>query len=165
MDRLDSLEIFAEIGIALAGFSGVAAAIAGRSPAGLAPRQRPGFWTVLAAGFSLAILALLPRAIANFGVPEPAVWRVLCLGVSPGFVLLWVLLWRNHRQLERSGHPAYAPRAYPIGGVIAAALSLGLVLAALGALPGFAAYYAALVALIGIAANGFILFLLTGPRE
>ena len=165
MERFDSLEIFAEIGIALAGFSGVAAAIAGRSTVGLLPRQRPGFWSVIACGLAAAMGALIPQAVSNFGVAELTVWRVGCLAFAILFVIAWVVLWRYHQRLNREGTPSPFARAYPISGVIVAALALSLLLAATGLLSAFAAYYMALVATIGFAANSFILFLLVPPPK
>ena len=164
MERLVSLEIFAEIGIALAGFSGVAAAVAGRSPAGMLPRQRPGFWSVISIGFMLAILALVPRAIASYGVSEPIVWRTVCVVAVPFFVVPWLVLWRYHQRLDQAGHPSTSPWVYPVAGAIMAIVAASLLLGAAGVFPSFSVYYSSLVVLIGFAAQSFVLFLLVPQK-
>lgn len=125
MEHLFSLEIFAEVGVALAGFSGVAAAIAGSSPTGLLPRQRIGFWMVLFCGLSAMIWALLPQALWNFSISEPLVWRSLCFAEAPFVAIAVVAPWRYHKALERTGHPSQYPHLYWVLGPVVTTIGVG----------------------------------------
>ena len=118
---------------------------------------------VLFCGFSAVIWALLPRALVNFSVSEPLVWRSLCFAEAPFAVIACVAPWRYHKALERAGHPSRFPYLYPVLGPLATTLTAALLLAGGGLLPAFSVYYASLVSWVAFGAMSFVLFLLVRP--
>lgn len=92
MDIPQSLSIIAEIGIGLAGFSGLIVAF--RKDAGpLTNVQKYRLQVLLALAFGAMFLALLPELLHYMGVPTDRLWIVAALVLScysVVFVIWWI---------------------------------------------------------------------------
>ncbi len=93
----DSFQTIAEIGIALAGFSGLIIALRKRSGP-LSNVQIYRMRILMAMSFGAMFLSLMPAALVNLRVPEQPMWFVCCLTMSIyslGFLLWWVVASRR----------------------------------------------------------------------
>ena len=119
----DLLIAIAQVAVALAGFSGLIAAIRTAAPDGWHPRDIWSLSWMLGASIGALILALLPLWLALFGWSEDFVYRT-----SSGFAFLYigafacVMAWTGHR-LTITGYPPRVP-------VFPSAITLLLVVAA-----------------------------------
>lgn len=97
MDIPQSLQIISEIGIGLAGFSGLIVAF--RKDAGpLTNVQKYRLQVLLALAFGAMFLALLPELLHYMGVPPDRLWTLAALVLScysVVFVIWWVIA--SHR--------------------------------------------------------------------
>lgn len=76
MQAAGTLELFAEISVAFAGFTGLAAVVRGASPdPGVRSHQRALRFLVEYSLFTL-VYCVLPLVLWNIGLPEAAVWRI-----------------------------------------------------------------------------------------
>lgn len=97
MDLPDSFQTVAEIGIGLAGFSGLIIALRKRSGP-LSNVQKYRLRILMALSFGAMFLALMPGALLNLGVPEKQMWFYCCLTMaiySIGFLLWWIVVSRR----------------------------------------------------------------------
>jgi peptidoglycan/LPS O-acetylase OafA/YrhL len=128
MPTADLLIAIAQIAVALAGFSGLIAAIRTAAPEGWHPRDIWSLSWMLGASIGALILALLPLWFALFGWSDERVYRT-----SSAFAFLYigafvcVMMWKG-RRLTMAGHPPRVP-FFPT----AIALLLGVSAAAAGA--------------------------------
>ncbi len=68
--------------VALAGFSGLFAALRGARGQGFEASERGALLFMLAASLGAAVLSLLPIPLFLFGLAEPTVWLIACLALA-----------------------------------------------------------------------------------
>ena len=88
----DWFQTIAEIGIGLAGFSGLVVALR-RNPGPLTYVQKYRIRVLFAMSFGAVLLALFPYLLAEIGVASPALWRICSLamvGWSVMFATWWI---------------------------------------------------------------------------
>ena len=146
----DLLIAIAQVAVALAGFSGLIAAIRTAAPDGWYPRDIWSLSWMLGASIGALLLALLPLWLTLFRWTEIVVYRtssaVACLYIG---TFVGVMSWRG-RRLTLNGHP---PRVRYFPSAIAAVLGVATLASAAGA-AGFwreataAAYVGDLIALL-----------------
>ena len=109
MPTTEILIAIAQIAVALAGFSGLIAAIRTAAPEGWHPRDIWSLSWMLGASIGALVLALLPLWLALFGWSEELVFRA-----SSAFAFLFVgtfvcvMVWAG-RRLTLKGHPPRVP--------------------------------------------------------
>lgn len=109
MPTADLLIAIAQIAVALAGFSGLIAAIRTAAPEGWHPRDIWSLSWMLGASIGALILALLPLWLALFGWSDERVFQT-----SSAFAFVYigtfvgVMTWTGHR-LTIKGHPPRVP--------------------------------------------------------
>ena len=100
MDPQDTLQTFAEVSVALAGFIGITAAF----------RRRESTWSaqdissvrfVLEVSFAALFLSALPALLVNLSLPAPLAWQVAGLLMSASLLALYVVQTRRRARLER----------------------------------------------------------------
>ncbi len=166
MSEAENLHIVAEIGIALAGFSGVVVALGHRSgrTAGIAR-----LWLLLAQALGAVIFAFVPLLLEAAGLEPSATWRVTngAISVFGCSIIIGIFLEQGSLILEQS-----SPRHWRWGwwggiGVTLIAITIYTLLAihALGGFPSSGAFLnlLGLVWLLAMASMNFILLLVTEP--
>jgi hypothetical protein len=105
MSASDLLLAISQLGVALAGFSGLIAAIRTAAPDGWHPRDIWSLSWMLGASIGALVLALLPLWLALFDWSDQLVYRI-CSAVASLYIgtLVGVMAWTG-RRLTRSGHP------------------------------------------------------------
>lgn len=109
MPAKDLLLAISQLAVALAGFSGLIAAIRTASPDGWYPRDIWSLSWMLGASVGALVLALLPLWLVLFDVTDESVYRISCAAASlyiGSFV--GTMAWTG-RRLSRSGHPPRVP--------------------------------------------------------
>jgi hypothetical protein len=140
----------AQVGVALAGFSGLIAAIRTASPEGWHPRDIWSLAWMLGTSMGALMLALLPMWLSLFDWPDARVYRIAsAIAGLYTFVLVGVLA-RAGRRLTRNGYP---PRVKFFPFLLTSVLFVAASAAAIGALGGWgdalvAAYAGVIVALL-----------------
>jgi hypothetical protein len=120
MDEAGTLQIFAEVAVALAGFTGVVAAFSRRGDAGWTPFAYFRFRVTLEAALAALLLALTPLTLHALGLPPLVLWSM-----SSGLFLGVVVV-----QMPLDAHPAREPSLLgdpdlsPAFGVMASVLLL-----------------------------------------
>jgi hypothetical protein len=155
-----SLDTIAEVSVALAGFSGLAAAFRSRNMRDWAEWERIWFWYILAWSFTSLLFSLLPAALGGLGIASASVWLFcnLSLAVFIGAALGHGTL--RGQRLHRAGvtHPQPLLTSVAVLPAVAAVALLLLSLAGLGP-PPLGAYQFALLVTLGLASGSFMLFL------
>ena len=150
MPAADVLITIAQVAVALAGFSGLIAAIRTASPDGWHPRDLWSLSWMLGASIGALVLGLLPLWLALFAWPEDVVFRwssavaLLYIGTFVG-----LMVWKG-RRLTRMGYP---PRVPYFPSAIALLLGVAALAVAAGAVGWLhatlvAAYVGSLIALL-----------------
>ena len=150
MPVADLLIAIAQVGVALAGFSGLIAAIRTAAPEGWHPRDIWSLSWMLGASIGALVLSLLPLWLSLFGGPDEIVYRIAS-AVAALYIgtLVCVLGWSGHR-LTAAGFPPRVPY-FPYAIVLLLGISAtAAAVAALGWLPGreVAVYVGSLIALL-----------------
>ena len=150
MPASELLLAISQLAVALAGFSGLIAAIRTAAPDGWFPRDIWSLSWMLGASIGALVLSLLPLWLALFAWPDEAVYRVssAVAAVTIGS-FVGVMAWTG-RRLTRAGH---SPRVRYFPATIVFLLGLASVVMAAGAagmLRGsiVAAYVGTLIALL-----------------
>jgi hypothetical protein len=109
MAASELLLAISQLAVALAGFSGLIAAIRTATPDGWYPRDIWSLSWMLGASIGALVLALLPLWLSLFGFPQERVYRISS-GIASFCIALFVVLmaWQG-RRLTRSGHPPRVP--------------------------------------------------------
>jgi hypothetical protein len=146
----DLLLAISQLAVALAGFSGLIAAIRTAAPGGWYPRDIWSLSWMLGASIGALVLSLLPLWLGLFAWSDETVCRVACLvaAVTIGS-FVGVMAWTG-RRLTRAGHP---PRVRYFPATIVLLLGLASIVMAAGAAGGLgrsivAAYVGTLIALL-----------------
>ena len=150
MPVADLLIAIAQVGVALAGFSGLIAAIRTAAPEGWHPRDIWSLSWMLGASIGALSLGLLPLWLGLFGGSEESVYRIASAAAAlyTG-TLVGVLAWTGHRLTVR-GYPPRVPY-FPYAIVLLLGFSaMATALAAAGWLPGVVVpvYVGSLIALL-----------------
>ena len=166
MPAEELLIAIAQVAVAIAGFSGLIAAIRTAAPEGWHPRDIWSLSWMLGASVGALVLALLPPWLALFALPASTVYRAACaVGCVYVGVFLAVMVARG-RALTRRGHP---PRVRYFPGAIAVLLGIATLALAAGAagLLGrglVATYVGGLVALLVASVSVLAVFLILLAR-
>lgn len=150
MPASDLLLAISQLAVALAGFSGLIAAIRTAAPDGWYPRDIWSLSWMLGASIGALVLSLLPLWLSLFAWPDETVYRIssAVAAVSIGS-FVGVMAWTGGR-LTRAGHP---PRVRYFPPTIVTLLGLTSIVMAAGAAGGLhgsltAAYVGTLIALL-----------------
>ena len=150
MPVADLLIAIAQVAVALAGFSGLIAAIRTAAPEGWHPRDIWSLSWMLGASIGALVLGLLPLWLGLFGWSDDLVYRASST-IAAVYIgaLVGVLGWSGHR-LTRSGYPPRVPHFPYAIIVLLGTATLAAVAAAAGWLPGavIPAYVGSLIALL-----------------
>lgn len=130
--ELQSYEVIAEIAVALAGFSGVAATLQRRAQHGFSERDRLALrqmlaWSGMALGFSL-----LPSALVAVGLSTEAALASCSGGLGLTMLVFSVFVLRRNRQVEHGGDRGPYPYLYAIVPLAVFAVIGALILNGLG---------------------------------
>lgn len=166
MPASDLLLAISQLAVALAGFSGLIAAIRTAAPDGWYPRDIWSLSWMLGASIGALVLSLLPLWLALFEWPNETVYRIssavaaMCIGTFVG-----VMAWTG-RRLTRAGYP---PRVRYFPATIVLLLGLASIAMAVGAAGGLhgsitAAYVGTLIALLLASALVLAVFLVLLAR-
>jgi len=146
----DLLLAISQLAVALAGFSGLIAAIRTAAPDGWYPRDIWSLSWMLGASIGALVLSLLPLWLSLFAWPDAAVYRIssAVAAVAIGSFVS-VMAWIG-RRLTRAGYP---PRVRYFPATIVLLLGLASIVMAVGAVGGLrgsitAAYVGTLIALL-----------------
>jgi len=157
MAASELLLAISQLAVALAGFSGLIAAIRTASPDGWHPRDIWSLSWMLGASIGALALALLPLWLELFGGSDESVYRISSAVAALGIGTFVVVMAWTGRRLTRAGHP---PRVPYFPAAIVLLLGTASVVTAAGAagwLRGsiVAAYVGTLIALL--LASAFVL--------
>jgi hypothetical protein len=99
----------AEIGVAIAGFSGVVAVFGARSEGQWTPDDRLRLAFLLTCSMTVVFFSLLPFAMAALHVPAKVVWRA-----ASGLLAIWLILadviaFRSAARVRRKFHSESRP--------------------------------------------------------
>jgi ABC-type iron transport system FetAB permease component len=162
---LDSLATVAEIGIALAGFSGLVVVLRKRSGS-LNDIEKYRMSVLLATAFGAMFLALLPGALQQLGLDDDVVWRAssgILTAFSLAFVLGWVLSSRRFFNVAREIFNVPAFSLMTIGHLINLVSQLSVTLGMWGdSKPGV--YLLGLLWLLAHASQQFVRMLFVQPK-
>jgi hypothetical protein len=167
MPVADLLIAIAQVAVALAGFSGLIAAIRTAAAEGWHPRDLWSLSWMLGASIGALVLGLLPLWLSLFHWPGDLAYRVSC---SVAFVYIatfgCVMVWRG-RRLTRRGYP---PRVRFFPSVIGVLLGVSAVATGAGAIGWLRAslvpaYVGSLIALLVVSALVLAIFLVLLARS
>ncbi len=166
MEFPQSLQIIAEIGIGLAGFSGLIVAF--RKDAGpLTSVQKYRLQLLLALAFGAMFLALLPELLHYMGVPPDRLWTLAALVLScysVVFIIWWIIASRRLKASVPEIFNWFAFSRMAAGHVVVIILQLAVIFSLLDNIsPG--AYLAALIWYRLHAVQQFTRMLVVQPRN
>ena len=155
-----SLDTIAEVSVALAGFSGLAAAFRSRTMREWMKWERIWFWYILAWSFASLLFSLLPAALGGLGVRPSSAWPLCNVSLA---VFIAAAIGHGVRQgwrLHRIGVPHPQP-LLTSAALLPAAAAVVLLLSSLAGFgpPPLGAYQYALFVTLGLACGSFLLFL------
>ena len=166
----DTLQTIAELSIALAGFTGIVAALGRRAQGEWEPHERARLESLLWAAVGGVVFSMAPSVVASSGLSEATIWRVgngvfgfLHVAATAWFFRRWGLVFRS--LLRSPDTPRIVTASAPIIALLVAALVLGQFAVALGFLPGLAPFFylAMLLWILVIGLTQFV-FLLVQTR-
>ena len=108
-DVTEFLVTTAQVGVALAGFSGLIAAIRTAAPEGWHPRDIWSLAWMLGTSMGALMFALLPMWLSLFDWPEANVYRLSSAALGLYALVLVSVLARAGRRLTREGFPPRVP--------------------------------------------------------
>ena len=166
MQAQELLMAIAQIAVALAGFSGLIAAIRTAAPEGWHPRDVWSLSWMLGASIGALLFALLPAWLALFGMDEAGVFRIASALVCVFTATFVGVMATSGRGLTRRGFP---PRVKGFPALLVFVLALAALATgatALGAWPDASAavYVGALLALLFASALVLAIFLVLLAR-
>jgi hypothetical protein len=99
MDGSDALQTFSQLGVALAGFTGVAIVLGGRAAGSWDYVERGQLRQLLESSLAVVLLSMLPLVLERFAVEETLLWRVsngvaCAAGIGLG-ASYWIWYWRG----------------------------------------------------------------------
>ncbi len=166
MPASDLLLAISQLAVALAGFSGLIAAVRTAGPDGWYPRDIWSLSWMLGASIGALVLSLLPLWLALFAWPDGTVYRISSAVAAVSIGTLVGVMALTGRRLTRAGFP---PRVRYFPATIVVLLGLASVVMAVGAAGGLrgwvtAAYVGTLIALLLASALVLAVFLVLLAR-
>jgi hypothetical protein len=155
-----SLDTIAEVSVALAGFSGLAAAFRRKSMREWAEWERVWFWYILAWSFVSLLFSILPAALGGLGIGPSSAW-LFCnvfLAISIGVAIGHGVLRGLRLHCTGLAHPQPGLTSAALLPAVAAVALLLSSVAGVGPPPS-GAYQFALFVTLGLACGSFLLFL------
>ena len=158
----DALTTIAEVAVALIGFSGLAAALLGRSAGKWDPRETVSLWSIIGFGAAALLFALLPFPLHFFDLSPNVIWASLSAALG-ALGLAWaVAAFQAPARMARRNLPLRFPRFVKVAATVSVLVSLLLFLnvADLAIARGPAAYILALIFALIMALLYFGLFII-----
>ncbi len=167
MPLSDLLIAIAQIAVALAGFSGLVAAIRTAAPEGWHPRDIWSLFWMFGASIGALVLALLPLWLALFRWPEALVYRTSSAVAFLYIAVLVCAMVRTSQRLTRKGFPPRIPWFPSTVVLLLIASAAGVAAGAAGWLHGAVvpAYVGSLIALLLVSAMVLAVFLILLARS
>lgn len=161
MEGESALQVFAEVSVALAGFTGVVAVFRERGPTAWTPVDFLRFRVMLGTSLAALLLSLLPFGLHGLGLGASAMWATCSGAFALYLVVVLPLDFRRARRMGVGREADFNPWVPAIGGVLGASALVIQVLNVVGI--GFerqaGPFLVGLVLLIGICALMFALML------
>ena len=156
-----TLALLAEVFIALAGFTGIVAALGQRSAGAWRPVDVIRFRAMLESSLAGLLIAIVPFGCFYIGVPESLTWRA---GSALLIVYAWSIIIRTvhkRRQLRATADPDFVPGAHLTIMIGAIPVSAALLMNAAGTslVPAFGGYLIGLLFLLVLDCTMFVLLL------
>jgi hypothetical protein len=92
---IDTLQNFAEVGIALAGFSAIAAALNPNLDLSPCSAERTSLQTLLESTGLVVLFSLLPQVLIQAPVGENSLWKTLLLIYGSCHAVHWIVVYRR----------------------------------------------------------------------
>jgi hypothetical protein len=105
MDGSEVLQTFSQIGVALAGFTGVAIVLGGRSAGTWDYVDRGQLRQLLESSLAVSLLSLLPLVLERFAWSEASVWRVSNGVASAAGLALGASYWIWYLRGDSASYP------------------------------------------------------------
>ena len=155
------LALFAEIFLALAGFTGIVAALGQRSAGKWKRIDVVRFRGLLAGSLGGLFFSVVPFGFYYFGIAEGIIWGTSSAILAAFIVYGIVRTMREHRELRASSDPDFVPgvRQFFLIISIPVIVILALNAAGLGLERNFAAFLLGLIALLAGCCAMFVLLL------
>ena len=102
MDITGQLLLTAEIAVALAGFAGIVASFQYRAGASMPRGLVLGLDIMITNSLGVALFAILPLALSNFGIEETVLWSIFSGLFVPIFVVVIIKIKREFRKIPVS---------------------------------------------------------------
>jgi hypothetical protein len=99
MDTTGQLLLTAEIAVALAGFAGIVASFQYRAGASMPRGLVLGLDIMITNSLGVALFAILPMALSNFGIKETVVWSIFSGLLVPIFVVVIFKIKKRFRKV------------------------------------------------------------------
>jgi len=141
---VDSLDIFAELFIGFAGFSGIVAALRGNRDKEWHEIDRTRLVALIASSIIGIFSAILPKALDNLEIDERFVWRISCGFIATSMLVMFAWTIRRIRQTNAFAHSDFSPIF-----IIGASLFIFPLIAILS-LSALAVYFEANIGLFGM---------------
>ena len=122
---LDTLRNFAEVGIAIAGFSGIAAALNRQLDLAPGGGDRTSLFILLETAGLVVLFSLLPQVLSESRLFEVSLWRVSLLAYALLHLGHALLLRRRRILAVGIGPPVYRPLVYGGGFVLVLQFAVG----------------------------------------
>lgn len=157
MQGSDQLLAIAEVGVALAGFTGVIGALGMREHTALSEAARLQVWLMLEFSLGTVFFSLLPFAPANFGAADTLIWSISS-GVMAVFMLAHFMTVgpRIRELVRRDAWIRGVVSKLTVAMVVSLFLIQGLNTVDLLFTPSYGPYYIGLLMFVCLAAGNFI---------
>ncbi len=156
-DPFDALFTVTEVGIALAGFSGVVAILGRRSSGEWSAPDWLRFAMLLALSFGAVLFSLFPTLALALGASEPAAWALSSFMLAAFFVTTYILINRRVSRLGEEAAPQFTPATRITTGatMLPVVIVLGLNAAGIGFSQEFGPFFLGVLWLLGLAGFQF----------
>jgi hypothetical protein len=105
MDGSDALQTFAQLGVALAGFTGVAIVLGGRAAGSWDYVERGQLRQLLESSLAVVLLSMLPLVLEHFAWTEQTLWRVSNGAACLAGIALGASYWIWYRRGDVASYP------------------------------------------------------------
>ena len=162
MDEADLLQTLAEVGVAIAGFTGVVVVLGRRARGDWSPPEIQWLHMLLLSSLCVVFFALLPVVLENAGLAPALVWRPSAGFLAVACAGIMVLGWRRFLPHLRAYPKSWRALGY-LSSVLHLASVVGCGLVALGNLSGLVSlvYLFTLLHPVGIGIINFAYLLLS----
>ncbi len=125
----DTLQNFAEVGIAVAGFSGIAAALDSKSGETWADAKVVGLRLLLETAGLVVFFAFVPQVLDRASLPDSTIWRVAAGAYALAHLAHGRTVMRRMKQSRRRPEPSPPSWALYVGMLVILAQGVSVVLA------------------------------------